>query len=969
MAHTDNDLDRALVTGIAWTGGIKWLAQLVSWAATLVVARLITPTDYGLFAMAMVYAGFVQLVNELGLSLAIVQYRDLTSKQIAQLGGLALLAGVALFALSAALAGAIATFFGEPIVRWIIIALSLTFIMRAAQVVPRALLNRDLQFRRLAWIDAGEALVWSSTTLVGALLGLGYWALVWGAVVSGAVVMLALCVQRPHQVTWPRDIRSLAGAMRFGWYVVVSQLCWYIYSHADLTIVGRVLGKAPLGAYTKASDISSIPTDRISTLVGQVTPAVFSAAQKDRATLRRYLLALTEGLALLTFPASVGLALVADLFVVTVLGEQWRSAVAPLQLLGVFGGFRAIFNTLPQMLVATGHAKQNMRFNLIAAVAVPAALYIGSRWGTTGVALAWIVGYPLITIPTFFRRTLRILDLPAGAYLRALWPAASAAAGTAVAVLGMRAVIPLAWPAWLRLGLEVLGGAVGYAAVLLIAHRSRMQFVTARLRHLAGRPAPPPTCTTEASGAHARLLLISYHFPPDPAVGALRWQKLARYAAERGWGLDVITLHPAQLKSSDPGRLADLPAGVRVYGIPEPRVWAEQIGLFAWHVYTVGRGLMRWLAPEGATPPEPGRESLARSEIQWRPSGWRSIARAYFAWLDYAVTGRWAREAARCAIKLIEPGVHRAVISCGPPHMAHEAGRRVGRATGLPFIMDLRDPWSLMQRIPEAVASPVWCRLAARYERRAVGHAALVVANTEPLRNIMRGVYRSAASRIIAVPNGFDEEPVPPSRAARRFVIAYAGTIYLDRDPRTLFRAAARLIAERGLTPQDFAIELMGNVQSLDGVGIERIAREEGIAEFLRTYPPRPRREALEFLSRAAMLALLPQDSDMAIPAKVFDYMRFDAWLLVLAEHGSATEQLLRGSGADLVAPDALDTLTALLHLRYIQHLRGERPVRLSVNEQYSRRAQADRLFAAIENLTGAPPRLREEPAFVCAAS
>ncbi|HYL57192.1 MAG TPA: oligosaccharide flippase family protein, partial [Gemmatimonadales bacterium] len=97
MADANQNLDRALLTGVAWTGGIKWLAQLVSWAATLVVARLITPTDYGLFAMAMVYAGFIQLVNELGLSLAIVQYRDLTRSQIAQLGGLALIAGVILF--------------------------------------------------------------------------------------------------------------------------------------------------------------------------------------------------------------------------------------------------------------------------------------------------------------------------------------------------------------------------------------------------------------------------------------------------------------------------------------------------------------------------------------------------------------------------------------------------------------------------------------------------------------------------------------------------------------------------------------------------------------------------------------------------------------------------------------------------------------------------------------------------------
>ena len=128
--------------------------------------------------------------------------------------------------------------------------------------------------------------------------------------------------------------------------------------------------------------------------------------------------------------------------------------------------------------------------------------------------------------------------------------------------------------------------------------------------------------------------------------------------------------------------------------------------------------LMRWLAPPDSDRAAPQRESLARSEIRWRPRGWRDVARAYFAWLDYAVTGLWARHAARCAIKLFDPDVHRAVISCGPPHMAHDAGRIVSRATRLPFVMDLRDPWSLMQRLPEAMASPVWFRLAARHERR-----------------------------------------------------------------------------------------------------------------------------------------------------------------------------------------------------------------------------------------------------------
>src|SRR5207249_12215174 len=111
MSQSTPNVDRSLAQGIAWTGGIKSFTQLVSWAATLIVARLITPTDYGLFAMAMVYAGFVQLVNELGLSLAIVQRRDLTAEQIAQLGGLAVLASVVIFVLSLGLAEPVAVFF------------------------------------------------------------------------------------------------------------------------------------------------------------------------------------------------------------------------------------------------------------------------------------------------------------------------------------------------------------------------------------------------------------------------------------------------------------------------------------------------------------------------------------------------------------------------------------------------------------------------------------------------------------------------------------------------------------------------------------------------------------------------------------------------------------------------------------------------------------------------------------------
>jgi glycosyltransferase involved in cell wall biosynthesis len=320
------------------------------------------------------------------------------------------------------------------------------------------------------------------------------------------------------------------------------------------------------------------------------------------------------------------------------------------------------------------------------------------------------------------------------------------------------------------------------------------------------------------------------------------------------------------------------------------------------------------------------------------------------------VFGRWAREAAALALRLIEPGVHQAVITSGPPHMAHDAGWLVSRTARLPFVMDLRDPWSIVQRIPEHTASPLWLRLAVRRERRAVSGAALVVTNTEPCRLAMCRLYPEASGRIITVMNGCDTDPLPPSCHGHRFVIAYAGGIYFNRDPRMLFRAAARLIDEFALEPADFGIEFLGHVDRYGSTPVSDIAREDGIERFETLEPKRPRREALEFLARAAMLVALPQDSDLTIPAKLFEYVRFDAWVLALTTRDSATDILLRGSGADVVTQDDFAGLLNVVRDRFVQYRSGVRPRRIARDGRFSRRTQAERLLDAIEACTNGAP-------------
>jgi len=478
------ELDRSLVHGIAWTAGLKWFTQVLSWASTLIVANILTPGDYGLVGMATVYLGLVQLVNEFGLGAAILQRRDLTEDQIARLGGLSILLGMFFCLLSIALAWPIASFFGEPAVRWIVVVLSVTFVTSAFQSLPRALMQRDLEYRRLAWLDGIEAIALTAGTLVLALLGFRYWALVLGGVLGRFVCTVAVLYWRRHRLAWPRQFRTILGEVTFGSHIVVSRLAWYAYTNADTAIVGRVLGKVALGAYNLGWTIASIPVERISGMVARVTPGIFSAVQHDLPALRRYVLGLSEIMALVTFPVSVGIALVAPDFVIVALGEKWRPAIVPLQLLALFGGFRSITALLPQVLVVLGQSRRSMQFSLIAAVVLPIAFWIGSRWGAAGVAGAWIVGYPLVAIPSYFRSAFRAIDLRTTAYLRALWPAGSATGVMAAAVAGVGLWLPEATSPKIRLFLLVTVGAVAYAGVLLVAHRRRLQDYLALWRRI-----------------------------------------------------------------------------------------------------------------------------------------------------------------------------------------------------------------------------------------------------------------------------------------------------------------------------------------------------------------------------------------------------------------------------------------------------------------------------------------------------
>lgn len=485
----ERSLDHKLVRGVAWTALVKWGGQVLSWGSVVVLARLLTPADYGLVGLAGLYLGFMGILTEGGLGTSIIARPEMTADDIAQLNTVALGFGLLGALATCAAAVPLGAYFRSPELPLVMVALSANALLSALRLVPVAVLQRELRFRGLALVEGSQAIVSTLATLALALAGWRYWALVAGGVLGNVASAAAGRWLAPRGFARPRR-GTLARYYRFTRDVLVGRVAWFVYTNADFVVAGRMLGTAALGAYTFAWNIASVPVEKVTALVTRVTPAFFSKLQHDRAELSRVLLNVTEGLVLLTLPAAVGMAVVADDFVAAYLGPQWTEAVLPLRILALYATFRSVVTLLPQALTMLRDTRFLMWNGLATAVVLPIGFVIGSRWGGAGIAAAWVVVYPIFVIPLYVRG-FRALGLGLGRYLATVWPSTRGVLVMLAALLAVRAALPADLGAVGRLLAQVAAGAAVFLAAGVWPLRHRLRRIADLLR---GRtPAPPQT--------------------------------------------------------------------------------------------------------------------------------------------------------------------------------------------------------------------------------------------------------------------------------------------------------------------------------------------------------------------------------------------------------------------------------------------------------------------------------------------
>jgi PST family polysaccharide transporter len=466
-------LDRKFVGGLAWTASAKWLTQGLTWISVLIVARLLSPADFGLVELAGVAVIVGNVLAEFGIGAAVVQMRELNASSIAQLNLMSAAFGLLAFLGGVLLSPAFAAFFGVPPLQSLIAVNSLALFITGLQAVPLGVLRRDLDYKRLSVAEAVQSIIQALATVLAAWSGLAYWALVIGHLSGRAASAILTYAWTRIPFHWP-EWKGIRDALLFGYHVSVASLAGTMYSMADVVIIGRRLGDSLLGNYRMALTLAYAPTDKIASLVIRVTGPIFANVREDYALVRRYFLIFTELLTLTILPMTIGMAIVAPELIEVVLGAKWLPSVGPLRFIALFASFRVISFLINQVLAALRFTRLSMRLSLLSFCVMPVAFWFAADWGLTAVAAAWLLLVFLEIGPGFFAMAKEIhLSLPQ--LLQALLPSllASATMAAGIFLLQFRGLFEHWIPLW-TLAAKVSVGAALYIGFQLAFFRPRL---------------------------------------------------------------------------------------------------------------------------------------------------------------------------------------------------------------------------------------------------------------------------------------------------------------------------------------------------------------------------------------------------------------------------------------------------------------------------------------------------------------
>ncbi|WP_169823937.1 teichuronic acid biosynthesis protein TuaB [Bacillus marinisedimentorum] len=383
---------KQMVGGFKWTGLSSAVVTGVQLLQYVILARLLTPSDFGLMGMIIVIIGFAQVFTDAGVGTAIIQRKSVTRNELSSLYWLNVFLGFLVFSGVILLAPAISNFYNQPNLEELIHYIAFIFLIIPFGQQFQYLIQRNLQFNLLARIEMVSFSTGVLASIILAVLDFGVMSLIWGQIITNATKTIQFTIHgwKHHKPSFHFRFKEITGYLNFGLNQMGSRIVSYFASNVDYMLIGRYLGSEALGIYTVAYQLIVIPVSKINPIITKVAYPVFSKEQDNNKTVGSGFIQISKLLSVVTFPLLVGMMATSPVLVPVVFGDKWLEAAPLIQILALLGILRVLMNPNGSVLLAKGRAGLVFVWDFFVAASNGLVFWYFVQYGTVAVAWAYV---------------------------------------------------------------------------------------------------------------------------------------------------------------------------------------------------------------------------------------------------------------------------------------------------------------------------------------------------------------------------------------------------------------------------------------------------------------------------------------------------------------------------------------------------------------------------------------------------
>lgn len=467
MAETlDTRLSSKVKKGLGWIALERLLIRGITFVRLPILSSLLAPRDFGLMSIVATVLLFVDVLTRTGFDTALVQKDGDIEAYIDVSWSLSLLKGVIQTLLLILCLQPLAGFYGEPILKQLFLIASGAVLLKSLKSIRMVNLTRAIDMQRITVYNLTTDILGTATTILLAYWLRSVWALILGSLATNLYKAIGSFVIAPYRPRFDFDPAKVKELWAYGKWVLLSGIFLTLFRHGDDLFVGKVMGVTALGYYAMAYRLGNLLTTELVDTVRKVLFPAFANLQNDIVRLRRYFLVSYELTAAAGGVFSLGLCLLAEPFVVLIMGDKWRPMIPPLRVLAVWGGFQMLSMSLAPLFRAVGKPDWWTKVQIFKVTVLVLTIYpLTRKWGITGTSIAVLVA-AVTEVPIGLRWVRQTLECRWADLVPALWvPGAAIVVTTTAYVLVQQTVHLSALPHLLIFGSLIT---VIYGLMLLV---------------------------------------------------------------------------------------------------------------------------------------------------------------------------------------------------------------------------------------------------------------------------------------------------------------------------------------------------------------------------------------------------------------------------------------------------------------------------------------------------------------------